>query len=70
MRAYDDNENLCQINVDRSEWASELESIDEYRHHRRVSTSMSCAGQLGNLKQRLAPARSDADNHTRRGATL
>ena len=27
-------------------------------------------GFLGNLKQRLAAARSDADNHTRRGETL
>jgi phosphoenolpyruvate carboxykinase (GTP) len=68
--AYDDTKILAALKVDPSEWVSEIESIDQW--YATIGDNKlpdALRQQLGNLKHRLATARRDAANHTRRGQT-
>ena len=65
---YDKAKILAALQVDHAEWASEIESIDEwYATIGGNKLPDALRQELGNLKQRLAAARREADNHNRRG---
>jgi phosphoenolpyruvate carboxykinase (GTP) len=67
---YDDATIRAALEVDPSEWAREIESIDEwYATIGGNKLPDALRQQLGDLKQRLAAARRDADTHARQADT-
>jgi phosphoenolpyruvate carboxykinase (GTP) len=67
--ATDDTKILAALRVDPAEWASEIELIDTW--HASIGDNKlpdALREELGDLKQRLAAARTDADAHARQGS--
>ncbi len=67
--ATDDTKILAALRVDPAEWASEIELIDTW--HASIGGNKlpdALREELGDLKQRLGAARTDADAHARRGS--
>ncbi|KAA8939216.1 phosphoenolpyruvate carboxykinase domain-containing protein, partial [Mycobacterium sp.] len=69
--AYDDTKIRAALQVDLAEWTKEIESIDEwYASIGGNKLPDALRQELGDLKQRLAAARRDAEEYyARRGET-
>ena len=68
---YDDTTIRTALEVDPTEWASEIESIDDwYASIGGNKLPDALRQELGDLKQRLAAARRGAGSYNRRGETV